>query len=43
TYKASLTDWLSFQPDIQYVINPLEGSQDVLAIGLRMTAEMSWN
>ncbi|WP_417465156.1 carbohydrate porin [Kordiimonas sp.] len=43
TYKANLTDWLSFQPDIQYVINPLEGSQNVLAVGLRMTAEVSWN
>ena len=43
TYRADLTNWLSFQPDIQYIINPLEGSQDVLAVGLRMTAEISWN
>lgn len=40
TYKTSLTDWLSIQPDIQYVINPLEGSKDVLALGLR--TQLSW-
>ncbi|WP_417790732.1 carbohydrate porin, partial [Terasakiella pusilla] len=43
TYRADLTNWLSFQPDIQYIINPLEGSQNVLAVGIRMTAEVSFN
>ena len=22
TYQAALTDWLTFQPEVQYVINP---------------------
>ncbi|MBL4838939.1 MAG: carbohydrate porin [Kordiimonadaceae bacterium] len=35
TYKIEATPWLSLQPDVQYIINPLEGVKNTLTIGLR--------
>jgi len=39
TYKIALNQWLYFQPDIQYIINPKGGNQntkDVLVTGARV-------
>jgi porin len=37
TWRAAVTDWLTLQPDVQYIINP--GSQrslrNAVAVGLR--------
>ncbi|MBV1901189.1 MAG: carbohydrate porin [Kordiimonadaceae bacterium] len=35
TYQVEATPWLSLQPDVQYIINPLEGVKNTLTIGLR--------
>jgi porin len=37
TYRAALTDWLTLQPNVQYVINPGTNPalDDDLLIGLR--------
>jgi porin len=37
TYRAKLTEWLTIQPDIQYIFNPAADPalDDSLAIGLR--------
>ena len=38
TYRAPLTEWLTVQPDVQYIVNPAgaSGLNDALAIGLRL-------
>ncbi|MGH8186951.1 MAG: carbohydrate porin [Steroidobacteraceae bacterium] len=38
TYRAAITDWLTVQPDIQYIVNPSadRALDDSLAIGLRL-------
>jgi porin len=42
TYRAPLTDWLTLQPDVQYIVNPgpTPGIRDALVIGLRF--EIGW-
>jgi len=49
TYQAPVTDWLTLQPDIQYVINPNAGVannfgsgplQNALVIGMRLTIRL---
>lgn len=43
THRIKLTDWLSAQPDMQYVVNPgLDPSlKNALAIGARLTANLA--
>lgn len=38
TWRAPLTDWLSLQPDVQYILNPAHASahRSALVFGLRM-------
>lgn len=38
TWRAPLTDWLSLQPEVQYVLNPAHASahRSALVLGLRM-------
>ena len=36
-YQASVTPWLTVQPDIQYFNNPAGDGRNALAIGLRST------
>ena len=45
TYRAPLTDWLTLQPDIQYVINPGadRSLEDALILGLRFEISGAWN
>jgi len=35
TYQIEINDRFSVQPDIQYIVNPLEGNKNALAFGLR--------
>jgi porin len=37
TYRAQITDWLTIQPDVQYVLNAgaVEGLEDPLVLGVR--------
>ena len=43
TYRAVLNDWLTLQPDIQYIFNPGAAANlaDSLAVGLRFELSMS--
>ena len=43
TYRVRIADWLSLQPDVQYIVNPGADPQlaDSLVFGLR--AEFSWS
>lgn len=43
TYKAQITENISLQPDLQYVINPgaISGVEDVFVVGIRF--EMVYN
>lgn len=45
TYFANLTESLTIQPDIQYVINPgMDGSvDDALVFGLRLSVNKNWS
>lgn len=36
TYKTSLSEWLTLQPTLQYVITPQDGAQDATVLGLVM-------
>jgi len=49
TYSAKVTDWLTLQPDIQYVINPNAGIpnnfgnvplSNAFVIGMRATIKL---
>ncbi|MFT5906835.1 MAG: porin [Cryomorphaceae bacterium] len=40
TYQLPVNDWLTIQPDIQYIINPQGGDDDAFVSGLR--AEISF-
>ncbi|MGL5837021.1 MAG: carbohydrate porin, partial [Sphingorhabdus sp.] len=42
TYRAPVTDWLTLQPDAQYVLNPgaTPGIRNALIFALR--AEFAW-
>ncbi len=44
TYLAQLTDEISIQPDLQWIINPgLDGSiDDAFVVGLRLSAGRTW-
>jgi porin len=44
TYHAQITDEISLQPDLQWIINPgLDGSiEDSFVIGLRLSAGKTW-
>lgn len=39
TYLLNLYSGLSLQPDVQYILNPIEGASDSLVIGLRVKIE----
>jgi len=41
TYKAQINEWLSVQPDVQYIFNPgaVARAQNALVAGLRMKVE----
>lgn len=43
THRIKLTEWLSVQPDVQYVVNPgLDRSlKDAVAVGLRLSASFA--
>ena len=45
TYFANLTESVSVQPDIQWIINPgLDGSvEDVLVFGVRLQLNRVWS
>ena len=38
TYEIAATPWLSVQPDLQYVIDPLASGSDATVLGLQMVA-----
>ena len=42
TYRLPVTRWLTFQPDVQYIVNPGTDPDidDAIAIGLRF--ELKW-
>lgn len=44
TYAADVTDWLSLQPDLQYIIHPNadESVEDTFVAGLRFTLHKDW-
>ncbi len=43
TYRAPITDWLTLQPDIQYIVNPgfAPAFDDALVISLRFELSFS--
>lgn len=43
TYRAPITDWLTLQPDVQYIVNPGTNPEldDAVVLGLRF--ELSWS
>lgn len=45
TYYADITEWLSVQPDLQYVINPGADRtvDDALVAGLRIQVKQNWD
>lgn len=45
TYYADVTEWLSLQPDVQYIISPGgdETVDDVLVAGLRLQLKKDWS
>ena len=45
TYRAPLTDWLTIQPDLQYVMHPGfdRSLDDALVIGLRVEFSASYS
>lgn len=45
TYYADLTDWLSIQPDLQYVIAPGgdDAVEDAFVAGIRLKVKKSWD
>lgn len=40
TYQTAISDWLTIQPDVQYIINPQGGGDDAFLTGFR--AEISF-
>jgi porin len=45
TWRMPLRDWITLQPDVQYVIHPGANAdvRDALALGLRFEIAMSWS
>ena len=39
TYKIVFNQYFSLQPDIQYIMNPIEGVSDALVVGTRLTID----
>jgi porin len=44
TWRAPVTDWLTLQPDVQYILNPgtYRSARDALVIGLRFEVTHAW-
>jgi porin len=44
TYYADVTEWLSVQPDLQWIVNPSADSaiDDALVAGLRVQVKNTW-
>ncbi|MCE9521291.1 MAG: carbohydrate porin [Alphaproteobacteria bacterium] len=45
TYYADVTDWLSVQPDLQWIVNPGadQAAEDTLVAGLRFQLKQNWD
>lgn len=44
TWRAPINDWLTLQPDIQYIINPgtYQSARDALVVGMRVEMAHRW-